>query len=369
MPISNRQSESLLKSLIRFFYRQFCGFRIVFNRYRPSSNKILLHYGGSFSGSVGGPLVKIQRLSKYFPDHYFNFNLLYLLSNSPYLPHWSFSFAKQRNIPIIYNQNGVFYKAWYSGDWEFKNQLMSCAYFHADYIFYQSEFCRKSAHHFLGANSTPSEILYNAIDTDLFAPSTHPKDTESPYTFLVTGKFSCHMFYRLEHTIIAFKHALKEGLDCRLIIAGWLEKSLQDKLISFIDSNSLTNHVVVYGTYTQSEAPLLYQQADAYIMLKHNDPCPNTVLEALSCALPVVYSNTGGVPELVGPDCGVPLPCSSDWDVISVPSIQSISDGMIKVYSNHHFFSSNARSIALQRFTINHWIDRHRQVFRDLLHL
>ena len=37
----------------------------------------------------------------------------------------------------------------------------------------------------------------------------------------------------------------------------------------------------------------------------HNDPCPNTVLEALSCALPVVYSNTGGVPELVGPDCGV----------------------------------------------------------------
>ena len=104
-------------------------------------------------------------------------------------------------------------------------------------------------------------------------------------------------------------------------------------------------------------------------MLKHNDPCPNTVLEALSCALPVVYSNTGGVPELVGPDCGVPLPCSSDWDVISIPSIQSISDGMIKVYSNHHFFSSNARSIALQRFTINHWIDRHRQVFRDLLHL
>ena len=30
-----------------------------------------------------------------------------------------------------------------------------------------------------------------------------------------------------EHTLIALKHALKQGLDCRLIIAGWL-KSLQE---------------------------------------------------------------------------------------------------------------------------------------------
>ena len=170
---SHRQSESLLTSLFRFFYRQFCGLRIVFNRYRPSSNKILLHYGGSFSGSVGGPLVKIQRLSKYFPDHYFNFNLLYLLSNSPYLPQWSFSFAKQRNIPIIYNQNGVFYKAWYSGDWKLKSANVM-RYFHADYIFYQSEFCRKSAHHFLGANSTPSEISIMLL-IPIFCSSTHPK--------------------------------------------------------------------------------------------------------------------------------------------------------------------------------------------------
>ena len=54
------------------------------------------------------------------------------------------------------------------------------------------------------------------------------------------------------------------------------------------------------GAYNASKAPAIYQAADAYLMMKYNDPCPNTVLEALASGLPVLYSASGGVPELVG---------------------------------------------------------------------
>ena len=40
-------------------------------------------------------------------------------------------------------------------------------------------------------------------------------------------------------------------------------------------------------------------------MLKYKDPCPNSVIEAMSCGLPILYSNSGGLPELVNNRCGV----------------------------------------------------------------
>ena len=89
-----------------------------------------------------------------------------------------------------------FYKAWYSEIGVKKSanvvRLLSCR------LHFLSERILSICSSFSCANSTPSEILYNAIDTDLFAPST-PKDTD--LYVLVTEIFM--LFYRLEHTIIA----------------------------------------------------------------------------------------------------------------------------------------------------------------------
>ena len=49
-------------------------------------------------------------------------------------------------------------------------------------------------------------------------------------------------------------------------------------------------------------------------MLKYKDPCPNTVIEALSCGLPVLYSKSGGLPELVNNSCGVGLTVKNSWE-------------------------------------------------------
>ena len=48
-------------------------------------------------------------------------------------------------------------------------------------------------------------------------------------------------------------------------------------------------------------------------MLKYKDPRPNTVIEALSCGLPVLHSKSGGLPELVNNSCGVSLFVKDSW--------------------------------------------------------
>ena len=100
---------------------------------------------------------------------------------------------------------------------------------------------------------------------------------------------------------------------------------------------------------------------------KYLDPCPNAVLEAMACGLPVLYSASGGTPELVGRAAGIGLPVPEDWHKIHVPSSQEICSGMIKIAKAHSKMGVCARRRATEQFDIKNWIDRHQTVFSSLL--
>lgn len=361
------QNDPGLKSAMRAAYRMACGAVVGANALASRREGIAVYYGGARVGDVGGPLVKVKRLNQYFPEVRFGFNLAYLLSNTPYLPGWALRLLKARGTAIVSNQNGVFYKAWYDGDWQAQNNRMSLAYHAADWVFYQSEFCRRAAERFLGERSGPGEVLYNAIDTTRFVPRESAAEGRRQYTFLVTGKIGNHLAYRLENTISGLHLARKQGLDARLMVAGWVEDGARRSADTLADRLGLDGVVTYVGPYTQGRAPGIYQAADAYVMTKHNDPCPNTVLEALACGLPVLYSNTGGVPELVGDAAGVALDCPEDWERVHVPEPDQVGEGMRRVAERHMTYSDSARRIAVERFDIAHWIDRHREIFGRLL--
>ena len=69
---------------------------------------------------------------------------------------------------------------------------------------------------------------------------------------------------------------------------------------NLVEQLKISNKFTYIGKYTQKNAPHIYQKGDAYIMLKYKDPCPNTVIEAMSCGLPILYSDSGGLPEIIG---------------------------------------------------------------------
>ncbi len=356
------------KKLLREAYRLLCGTQVLCNLAVPQREMLAVYYGGARGGDGGGPLVKVKRLSEYFPEVHWGYNLIYLLSNTPYLPGGALELLKRRGIPMVYNQNGVFYKAWYAGDWAAQNRRMARPYHMANWVFYQSEFCKRAADKFLGVRSGGGEILYNAVDTLRFRPSEDAggKCDES-YRFLLTGKIDRHLYYRLESTIAGLRIACDAGLDARLKVAGWIEAETRTCAESVSKQLGLSERVEFSGAYTQEQAPDIYRSADAYVMTKHNDPCPNTVLEALASGLPVLYSDSGGVPELAGTEAGVALPCPEDWDKTRAPTPEAIGQGMLQIAAGHRAFALTARRRAVERFDISHWIDRHRAVFQQLV--
>jgi glycosyltransferase involved in cell wall biosynthesis len=83
--------------------------------------------------------------------------------------------------------------------------------------------------------------------------------------------------------------------------------------------------------------------------------------------LPVLYSDSGGVPELVGDDCGVALACTQSWVRPHWPAPAAVAAGMATIADNRAAMATHARHRAVARFDIAPWIERHRVVFNDLL--
>ena len=360
-----------IKKILSIFYRNisFLGvqtkiyFNYIFRNFILKTNTPNIFYAGAKKGNIGGPFTKTKKLNHFFPEHKFKFNIVYVLSNFPFLSTNSISLLKRQKIPMILNQNGVFYSAWFKRDWKMENLKLAKVYHSADYIFWQSNFCKFASDNFLGKRSGEGEILYNAVDTKKFIPKL--KKSNDIFKLLITGNITKKNNYRILTILKAFKEIIKINKFVNLLIAG----NIEDKKYFIYETERLGIKDFVYflGPYSQENAPKIYQIADAYITISYQDNCPTAVIEAMSCGLPIIYSSSGGVPELVGKDSGVGLLVPQDWENIHIPEIENILIGFFEVMEKREIFSENARERALNLFDITYWLERHEYIFRKYL--
>jgi glycosyltransferase involved in cell wall biosynthesis len=323
---------------------------------------------GDDEPAVGG-IVKLQHLAKAFPDATLRFNVLYLVTSR--LPAASVvraDWARRKGARLVVNQNGVAYPAWHGPGWETVNAEMTALLARADHVFYQSEFCRLSADRFVGPARGSWEVLYNPVDTSRFTPQ--PKANGRSLTLLLGG--SQNQWYRFEAAVQTLARLIQRGVDGELLVAGRLRwttdgTAARQQADALVSSLRLDERVAFLGPYSQADAPSLFCRADIVLHTKYNDPCPTVVLEALACGRPVVYSKSGGVPELVGEAGGVGIEAELSWERDIPPDPEALADAVCRVQRDLATFAAAARARAVDRFDVGHWVTRHRRVFERLV--
>ncbi len=325
--------------------------------HRPTTRKEIAH-GGS---------IKLTYLAEFFPPAFPSANLAYIVTSVGHsMQNAILERAKHKGLKFVVNHDGVAFPAWAGDHYVEFNQISKRVLDQADFIIYQSGFSKLSADLYLAPPKVPHEIIYNPVDTGHFCPQAVAKPNE--LTLLLGG--NQYEKYRLELALKTLQSLRAHVPNAHLIVTGtlWLPaREAEEWTRNALKDMKLTEHVTFVGAYTQAEAPLLYSRAHMLLHTKYADPCPGLVPESLGCGLPVVYVGNGGVPELVQ-EAGIGVPVEHSWETINLPQPEKMADAVMQVYARLNEYSKNAREQA-QKFTLDKFIDRHRDIFTKVLDL
>jgi glycosyltransferase involved in cell wall biosynthesis len=330
----------------------------------PAAPGLHVFYGHDLVPEPGEPAAggsaKFQRLAERFPNSPSDFTLLYL--GSTWLPRdlgALLRIARRRGAPIALNQDGVAYPGWAGAATDDLNRPLRRALLAADHVVYQSAFSKQSADVFLGEPRGSWEILHNAVDVDHFSPAAHPPRA-GPVLLLGGDQTQA---YRLELALRTFARVLDAEPDARLLVTG----RLVSPAAPLVDGLGLRDRIDFVGRYPQRHAPQIIRRAHLLLHTKVKDPCPSAVIEAMACGLPVVYPASGGTVELVGDEAGIAVPHPDAWERDEPPAPEALAEAVGRVLANRTAYSQAARRRAAERFALAPWLDRHAELFEELL--
>jgi len=313
---------------------------------------------------IRGGKVKLTHLRKKFGEYDLGYNILYLVSST--LPGFADIWveeARRKGVKVVWNQNGVGYPAW-TPIWKQINDGMK-PITGADYVIYQSEFCRRDATDLVAHYDGPYTILNNCIDTDKLKPANPPIPLD-PIRLLVTGT---HM--TPEKVLIpmeALKILLDREKNVRLDIHGPADwPNADEDMNNALKRLNIKNMVEIHGKYSQDKSAEIYQGGHILIHVKYMDPSPTTPLSAMASGIPVIGSKSGGVIELVGSTAGILLDVPDSREKLYYPSAESVANAIEKIMNSWPKWSKAAREHAIKNFNSENWVDRHEKIFKQLL--
>lgn len=311
---------------------------------------------------------KMVYLAETFPHTYPSCDILFIVS-SVHHPHAETIArrAKARGIRVVLNQNGVYYRGWYGSGWKAQNRPLAAVHSLAHHVVYQSDFCRRSAEAMLGSATGSTSVLFNPVDLASFVPAKPPSDVIRLLTRAPTHEQRDRLVVSLR-ALAVVRRSIPNAL---LTIAGWNKELAADAALitwarGVLGEEGLPSTAMeVVPRFRRSEASRVLQRAHLLLHPVYNDASPGLVVESLACGLPVVFSASGGVPELVG-DAGIGIPAPEDFDHYHLPDPDALAKAVVQALNARDSLSLLARARAESMFGLDAWLGAHRRLFETL---
>jgi glycosyltransferase involved in cell wall biosynthesis len=133
---------------------------------------------------------------------------------------------------------------------------------------------------------------------------------------------------------------------CELAVVGDVPPALKEK----IKSSGVP--VAWTGVVERTQIPAIDRSAHLLFSGDVNAACPNAVIEAMACGLPVIAYDTGALPELVSAEAGCIAAYGGDVWKLDPPDIPALTAAAWQVLQAQQEFSRGARLRAEENFDI-----------------
>ncbi len=290
--------------------------------------------------------------------------------------------ARKRGIPIIQRLDGINWvqrKRWTSFRYHLRAEygnanLAFIRRFLANKIVYQSEFTHQWWEDWYGKTRIPHTVIHNAVDLDIYSPSPRSDDFSRPasQSALATVPSGGNDTYRLLLVEGSLAGGLDSGLRWAVALAENLSKILPIELlvVGRVDENrkmeilaKTTADIRFLGVVPRAEIPDIDRSAHLYFSAEVNPPCPNAVIEALACGLPVLGFDTGSLSELVPPAAGKTVPYGADVWKLESPDISSLTEAALEILTNLPQYQQSARQHAEENLGLDLMVEKYLNFF------
>ena len=224
----------------------------------------------------------------------------------------------------------------------------------ANEIVYQSEFSHQWWEGVYGVNHTPWRVVYNGVDLERYSPLGEGEKPENHIRILlVEGSIGGGYEWGLETAIhMAERIITAYSLNLEVMVVGRVSASLQREWKG--KSEVQVNFI---GQVPAEKVPKLDRSAHVLYEADLNAACPNSVIEALACGLPVVAFNTGALSELVSQDAGKLVPYGGDPWKLDPPDIDGLAEAAQTVIKDQLSFRAGARVRAEEAFGLDRMVN------------
>jgi glycosyltransferase involved in cell wall biosynthesis len=295
-----------------------------------------------------------------------DYDVVLVIVQAPFLLLWR---AKRVGKPIVQRLDGVYY--WSVAGWKFpllNAKAFLVRHLFADYTVYQSNYSKMCVEKFLGKKkSESSKIIYNGIDTNTFSPVGETKvlrDFPEQHIFFTASEF------RRTDQILPIISALtllekEHPKSFKLVIAGHFVRELKDfekELLGY-------PWVQFLGKIDNMLLPQYERGSDLFLFTHLNPACPNNIIEAMSCGLPICGISDGAMPELIrSGEQGILMPTTQSgfWKRRDV-SAENLAANIKELLSHQEKFSQKARIRAVEEFSLTSMLNRYDKIFLSLL--
>jgi glycosyltransferase involved in cell wall biosynthesis len=236
----------------------------------------------------------MQNLKSYLDKYGFPYSKLHKKAKSIFFP---VSFdkdilrqIKDKNGAIIQRLDGVYYPSKHGEEYIEHNKDIKDIYLnYSSFIIFQSRYSKKQCFAMFGEKREDEyTTILNGVNKNIFYPAEKKRKVVEKVRFVTTGNF--RNIDMIEPVVKALD-TLKDRFNFELAVVG----PIKEEISNLFDRD----YIIKKGKKTLIEVADILRTGDIFIYSHLNPPCPNSVIEAVSCGLPVVGFNSGAMTELL----------------------------------------------------------------------
>jgi len=228
----------------------------------------------------------------------------------------------------------------------------------ADRIVYQSRFSKAWWERVYRPAAVSDVVIYNGVDLDAYSPEGRNNRPEDRFRILLVegsllGGYDTGLLAALDLANgLLERDLIKAGKKPELMVVGRVGKQIVK------NAEKMSRVPIVWkGLMPRESIPEIDRSAHLLFSGDVNAACPNAVIEALACGLPVVAYDTGALPELVADDAGKIVAYGGDPWKLEAPDSTRLAEAAADVLEAQERYRKGARRSAVARFSLTNMVD------------